>query len=115
MCVCVCVCAGYGESKGAVKDPVAFLEEVLSLLKLHDPVIVSPSMSGKFSLPFLMEYPEKVKGFIPVAPVGTGTFVDKYPSVKVRYGSVSLLERRPHFRGWYVQAQWSWDLKMCPY
>ena len=50
---------------------------------------------------------------------------------------VSLLERCPHFRGWYVQAsmelgpedvsllercphsmyrlQWSWDLKMCPY
>ena len=28
---------------------------------------------------------------------------------------VSLLERCPHFRGCYVQIQWSWDLKMCPY
>ena len=80
----VCVCAGYGDSKGEVKDPAAFLEGVQDLLKLHNPVIVSPSMSGKFSLPFLVEYPEKVKGFVPVAPVGTGKFVDKYPSIKVR-------------------------------
>ena len=45
---------------------------------------------------------------------------------------VSLLERCPHFRGWYVQASMElgpedvsllerclhfrgWDLKMCPY
>ena len=28
---------------------------------------------------------------------------------------VSLLERCPHFRGWYVQALMELDLKMCPY
>lgn len=37
------------------------------------PVIVSPSMSGKFSLPFLLGDPKnankKSHGFIPVAPV----------------------------------------------
>ena len=30
----------------------------------------------------------------------------------VRIEDVSLLERRSHFGGWYVQ---SLDLKMCPY
>ena len=57
--------------------------------------------------------------------------------VQVSLEDVSLLERCPCFRGWYVQAsmelgpedvsllercpggmyrlQWSWDLKMCPY
>ena len=28
---------------------------------------------------------------------------------------VSLLERCPHFRGGMYRLQWSWDLKMCPY
>ena len=28
---------------------------------------------------------------------------------------VSLLERCPHFRGWYVQASMELDLKTCPY
>ena len=26
---------------------------------------------------------------------------------------VFLLERCPHFRGWYVQLSYSWDLMMC--
>ena len=30
----------------------------------------------------------------------------------VQAEDVSLLERCPHFRGCYVQG---WDLKMCPY
>ena len=33
-------------------------------------------------------------------------------SMELRPEDVSLLERCPHFRGWYVQA---WNLKMCPY
>ena len=28
---------------------------------------------------------------------------------------VSLLERCPHFRGCMYRLQWSWDMKMCPY
>lgn len=33
-------------------------------------VIVSPSMSGSFSIPFLNKHPNLLKGYVPVAPVG---------------------------------------------
>lgn len=63
--------SGYGQSEGSIGDAAAFLLELVSVLKMPAPVIVSPSMSGKISLPFLIEYPDKVKGFVPVAPVET--------------------------------------------
>ena len=33
-------------------------------------VIVSPSMGGRFSLPFVARQPDRVAGYVPVAPVG---------------------------------------------
>ena len=86
--------AGYGKSRsGQVSDPVIFLTHLISSLKLPDPVIVSPSMSGFISLPFLTAHPEKVKGYIPVAPVSTGKYKALYPSVKVSF-TISFRDRR---------------------
>jgi abhydrolase domain-containing protein 14 len=61
---------GFGGSKGAHSDPAHFLEKLLPALGLDRPVIVSPSMSGGFSFPYLLAHPERVAGFVPVAPVG---------------------------------------------
>jgi len=45
-------------------------------------VLLSPSMSGGYSLPFLMNKSDRLAGFIPVAPVSTEKYsVDKYHSV----------------------------------
>ena len=42
---------------------------------MERPVIVSPSMSGSFALPYLLTHPESsgegCSGYIPIAPVGT--------------------------------------------
>lgn len=69
---------GYGNSPPADVDPANYLEEVIKGLKLKKPVIISPSMSGSFSLPYLFKDPGKVleraRGFVPVAPVGTNTY-----------------------------------------
>ena len=76
--------AGYGKSvPGSMEDPVAFITKLLSLLNLKDPVIISPSMSGRVSLPFFTTHPEKVKGYIPVAPVNTGRYKSNYPTIQV--------------------------------
>lgn len=60
---------GYGASPapppGAKLDLAAFI----AAQKLGTPVVLSPSMSGKFSLPLVTAHPEKVAGFIAVAPV----------------------------------------------
>ena len=46
---------GYGRSQRISVSPQGFLLELLELLQLDRPVIVSPSMSGNYSLPFVIE------------------------------------------------------------
>ena len=61
---------GFGGSKAAQADPEHFLEKLVPALGLERPVIVSPSLSGRFSFPFVLAHPDQVAGFVPVAPVG---------------------------------------------
>lgn len=62
---------GFGESKSAKADPSAFLSGFVGALGIGRPVVVSPSMSGGFSFPLILERPELVSGFVPVAPAAT--------------------------------------------
>ncbi|XP_032555037.1 protein ABHD14A [Chiroxiphia lanceolata] len=67
---------GYGDSPPVetlvtAQGRVAFLDRVLQQLGMRRPILVSPSMSGRFSLPFLLEHGDWLSGFVPIAPVGT--------------------------------------------
>jgi len=71
----VCVVAvdlpGYGRTPaGPDVDERSFLAELVDELDVGRPVIVSPSMSGRFGFPLVTGWPELVSGFVPVAPVG---------------------------------------------
>jgi pimeloyl-ACP methyl ester carboxylesterase len=68
---------GFGQSKGARLDPDRFLEQLLSALGLQHPVIISPSMSGRFSFPYVLAHPEGVAGFVPVAPAGAAQYTEQ--------------------------------------
>ena len=62
---------GYGnsESSGVPRDE--YLHQAFGQLWPGNRfVIVSPSMSGEFSLPFVARHPDRVAGYVPVAPVG---------------------------------------------
>lgn len=77
---------GFGKSisaRGGYGDTV--LDEIVDRLQLSKPVIVSPSMSGGYSIPYVMKHGvQKCRAFIPVAPVGTGDFTTaQYQSNKV--------------------------------
>lgn len=61
---------GYGGSEPSVEPPERFLASVLPLLADSPVVVVSPSMSGRFSFPLLIRRPSFVAGFVAVAPVG---------------------------------------------
>jgi len=61
---------GFGGSLKAHAAPEHFLEQLVPALGIERPVIVSPSMSGRFSFPFLLAHPDRLAGFVPVAPVG---------------------------------------------
>jgi pimeloyl-ACP methyl ester carboxylesterase len=68
---------GYGASPapppGARLDLAAFI----AAQKLGKPVVLSPSMSGKVSLPLVTGHPEQVAGFIAVAPVELAAYESK--------------------------------------
>ncbi len=61
---------GYGQSSPSLGTPRTWLRVLIDLLKIEKPVVVSPSMSGRFSLPLVTEDPERISGFVAVAPVG---------------------------------------------
>ena len=79
---------GFGETSGKVTDTAGFLSELINQLGLDRPVLVSPSMSGMYALPFLLEDPtqaeDKLRGYIPIAPIDTEKYSrDQYASCSV--------------------------------
>ncbi|XP_066470319.1 putative protein-lysine deacylase ABHD14B isoform X2 [Tiliqua scincoides] len=100
---------GLGRSMEAVAPapvgepaPSSFLKSVFEALQLDQAVVISPSLSGMYSLPFLFQHSDLLKAYIPVAPICTDKFsAAQYASVKtptlivygdqdVQMGEVSL-------------------------
>lgn len=65
---------GYGLTAGNAipkEEKADFIRELIQGLNLDRPALVSPSMSGTYSLPFLARYSHLISAYIPVAPVGS--------------------------------------------
>jgi abhydrolase domain-containing protein 14 len=65
---------GFGKSSPTLGTPRTWLRVLLDLLKVERPVVVSPSMSGRLALPLVTEDPQRVSGFVAVAPVGIPSY-----------------------------------------
>lgn len=70
---------GYGKSpdSDALKtdqNRVDLLSRFMESLGVRAAVLLSPSMSGHYSIPFLMKNHADLHGFIPIAPVGTRSY-----------------------------------------
>lgn len=81
---------GFGNSKdfdsipNTRKKRFDLLATIIGKLKIERPVIVSPSMSGSYSLPYIFDGGDgrNLRGFVPVAPVGTGDYTkEDYESI----------------------------------
>ena len=72
--------SGYGNSSlPVIKETAAaqWLTRLIHALHLSNFVIISPSTSGRFALPYVIESNAKrrsIRGFVPIAPVGTEKF-----------------------------------------
>jgi pimeloyl-ACP methyl ester carboxylesterase len=62
---------GYGASK---PGPPLDLAQFVADAKLEKPVVLAPSMSGDVALPFVTAHPDRVAGFVAVAPVGLPSY-----------------------------------------
>jgi abhydrolase domain-containing protein 14 len=65
---------GFGESPAAEVEKETWLAELVGQLDVERPVVISPSMSGNYSLPLLVNHPDRLAGFVAVAPVGISTY-----------------------------------------
>jgi len=74
---------GFGQSEAGKNDVTHWLAEFLDAIKVSRPVIVSPSMSGSYSLPLVTTTPERLRGFVAVAPVGIAQFKDVLKNVTI--------------------------------
>ncbi|XP_053577094.1 putative protein-lysine deacylase ABHD14B [Bombina bombina] len=82
---------GLGKSSEAVAPaplgqpaPAGFLKEVLESLSMVPAVVISPSLSGMYSLPLLLQSPEKLAAYVPVAPICTDKYsAQDYANVQV--------------------------------
>lgn len=104
---------GYGNSPAASFNPETWLSEVLDQVDLNGrSAILSPSMSGRVSLPLLAPSPERVSAFVAVAPVGIPDRLDRLAECPVPVLAIwganddvvpqqhadALVERLPHAR-----------------
>ncbi len=68
---------GHGRSSPSLGSPRTWRRVLLDLLGIETPVVVSPSMSGRFALPLATEEPRRAAGFVAVAPVGIPSYKDQ--------------------------------------
>lgn len=67
---------GYGNTKELYHgDRSKFLLAMMQseLLNGSRPVLISPSMSGEYSVKFVAEHADMLSGYIPIAPVATSS------------------------------------------
>jgi pimeloyl-ACP methyl ester carboxylesterase len=75
---------GYGRSEVTPVETDSFLAEVMAALGIERAAIVSPSLSGQYSFPLVVRSPEKVTGFVPIAPAGSEKYLRVLKKVKVK-------------------------------
>lgn len=69
------------------KAAIQLIRNLIYKLQLENVVIISPSMSGRLTLPFIFQpsgQKTPIKGFVPIAPVGTEKYnVTDFKKIKV--------------------------------
>lgn len=74
---------GYRQSEKTDTSTDRWLHSLLDALNVEKPVVVSPSMSGRVALPLVTSDPQRLSGFVAVAPVGIPQHKDRLDKITV--------------------------------
>jgi abhydrolase domain-containing protein 14 len=74
---------GYGASAGLRGSPQTWLLALLEELDISQPVLVAPSMSGRFAWPLVTEHPERLAALVAIAPVGIPHYLDQLGRITI--------------------------------
>ena len=68
---------GFGKSEPVSLSPESWVGELLDQLSIKSPVLLAASMSGGYALPFITSQPERIAGFVAVAPVSIPSYRER--------------------------------------
>jgi len=74
---------GYGKSAASDAPAESFVEDLLVALGLSRAVLVAPSLSGLHAFPCVLAHPERVAGFVAVAPAGVAEWAPRLAGSRV--------------------------------
>ena len=74
---------GFCKSQSASVSPEVWLGELIDQLNVESPVLLAASMSGGYALPFITSQPERIAGFVAVAPVGIPSYQEHLNRITV--------------------------------
>ncbi len=72
---------GFARSKEVRAARDTFLQNLLPALGLQKPVVLFASMSGRFAFPLIVDHPDRLSGFVAIAPVGIEHYTARLASI----------------------------------
>jgi len=74
---------GYGKSPATEFEREDVLARLVGQLGTRSVIVVSPSMSGGYSLPFVLDHAHLVLGYVPISPAQLKRYSDRLGEIQV--------------------------------